>query len=141
VRTVLDSDVLVAAIRSDRGASRQLLEAALERKFPLLLSVPLIIEYEAVITRPEHLEVAGASASEIGILLDALVSLSEQVKLSFRWRPILSDPEDDMVLETAVNGSAEVLVTFNQRHFAPAAKTFELKVLTPGEALELLRSK
>jgi predicted nucleic acid-binding protein len=74
-------------------------------------------------------------------LLDALVSLSEQVKLSFRWRPILSDPEDDMVLETAVNGSAEVLVTFNQRHFAPAAKTFELKVLTPGEALELLRSK
>jgi len=141
VRTVLDSDVLVAAIRSDRGASRQLLEAALEGKYPLLLSVPLILEYEAVITRPEHLEAAGVSAREIRILLDALVSLSEQVKLSFRWRPILSDPEDDMVLETAVNGSAEVLVTFNQRHLAPAAETFQLKVLTPREALELLRSK
>lgn len=141
MRTVLDSDVLVAAIRSDQGASRQLLEAALERRYPLLLSVPLIIEYEAVVTRPEHLEVAGVSAAEIRILLDALVSLSEQVKLSFRWRPILPDSEDDMVLETAVNGSAEVLVTFNQRHFAPATKTFELKVLTPGEALELLRSK
>ena len=141
MRTVLDTDVLVAAIRSDQGASRELVELALEEAYPLLLSVPLILEYESVLTRAEHLEVAGLTAGDIGILLDALVSLSEPVKFSFRWRPILTDPEDDMVLETAVNGSAHALVTFNQRHFAKAAKAFALEVLTPGQALQLLRSR
>ena len=141
MRIVLDTDVLVAAIRSDQGTSRELVELALEESYALLLSVPLILEYESVLTRAEHLEVAGLTAGDIGILLDALVSLSEPVKFSFRWRPMLADPDDDMVLETAVNGSAHALVTFNQRHFAKAAQAFALEVTTPGQALQLLRSR
>jgi hypothetical protein len=67
---VLGTDVVVAALRSDRGASRQLLLAALNRQFELLLSVPLILEYEAVMTRPQHLAASGLSGAEVGHVLD-----------------------------------------------------------------------
>src|SRR5438552_5953170 len=90
---VLDTDVIVAALRSDRGASRQLLLAALDRQFELLLSVPLILEYEAVLTRPEHLASCGLSNIEIGRVLDDLAAVARPVKFAFRWRPRLSDPD------------------------------------------------
>jgi putative PIN family toxin of toxin-antitoxin system len=139
MRVVLDTDVLVAALRSDRGASRQLLQAALRKQIVLLLSVPLVIEYEAVLTRPEQLEVIGATSEEIGAILDALVAVAEPVRLSFRWRPALADPADDMVLETAVNGTADLLVTFNRRDFTAAQPLFQLGLVSPGEALIRLR--
>ena len=139
MRTVLDSDVLVAGLRSDRGASRQLLLAALDQEYALLLSVPLVIEYEAVITRAEHLKASGLTKAEAIMILDALVSVAEPVRLSFRWRPVLRDPTDDMVLETAVNGSAELLVTFNRRHFRGVGKQFAIEVSSPGTMLERLR--
>jgi len=139
MRVVLDTDVLVAALRSDRGASRQLLLAALRKQIVLLLSVPLVIEYEAVLTRPEQLEVIGATSEEIGAILDALVAVAEPVRLSFRWRPALADPADDMVLETAVNGTADLLVTFNRRDFAAAQPRFQLGLVSPGEALIRLK--
>lgn len=139
MRVVLDTDVFVAALRSDAGASRQLLLAALDQKLELLLSVPLVIEYESVITRAEHLEAAMLDESDTIAILDALVSVAEPVRLSFRWRPVLRDPADDMVLETAVNGGAELLVTFNRRHFGSAARKFALRVVSPAEALERLR--
>lgn len=137
---VLDTDVMVAALRSDKGASRQLLLAALDRKFELLVSVPLIIEYEAVLTRPEHLAASGLSSSEIGRVLDDVASVARPVRLAFRWRPQLPDPDDDMVLETAVNGCAHAIVTFNQRDFLPVAKKFECNVILPATALEKMRS-
>jgi predicted nucleic acid-binding protein len=127
---------MVAAIRSGRGASRQLLLAALHRQFELLVSVPLIIEYEAVLTRPEHLVTSGLSSTEVGRVLDDVAAVARRVRLAFRWRPQLPDPDDDMVLETAVNGSAHAIVTFNQRDFFPAARNFECKVILPGMALE-----
>jgi len=138
MRAVLDTNVLVPALRSDRGASRQLLLIAIDRGFDLLLSVPLVIEYEAVMTRPEQRAGSRLSEAETGIVLDVLVSVAEPVRLSFCWRPVLSDPSDDMVLETAVNGGAELLVTFNQRHFAVAAREFRLQVVSPVQALERL---
>jgi predicted nucleic acid-binding protein len=94
---VVDTDVMVAALRSDRGASRQLLLAALDRRFELLLSVPLVLEYEAVLTRPQHLAACGLSRSEVGRVLDDLAAVARPVRLAFRWRPRLSDPDDDMV--------------------------------------------
>ncbi len=75
MRAVLDTDVLVAALRSDRGASREILLGAMDQLFDLLLSVPLVIEYEAVLTRPEHLEAASASPADVIAILDALVSM------------------------------------------------------------------
>jgi predicted nucleic acid-binding protein len=102
---VLDTDVMVAALRSSRGASRQLLLGALDGSFQLLLSVSLILEYEAVLSRPERLAACGFGAAEIGRVLDDLAAIAKPASLSFRWRPRLSDPNDDMVLETAVNGN------------------------------------
>lgn len=141
VRVVLDTDVLVAAIRSDAGASRRLVVDALDNGCPLLVSVPLMIEYEAVLTRPEHLRVSGLSVADAQALLDAVAMVADPVKLSFLWRPILSDPQDDMVMETAVNGRADWLITFNQRHFARAAETFAQRVLRPADALRRLENR
>jgi putative PIN family toxin of toxin-antitoxin system len=140
LRYVLGTDVMVAALRSDQGASRQLLLAALNKHFDLLLSVPLILEYEAVLTRPEHLTASGLSSKEVGRLLDDLATVSEPVKITFRWRSNLPDPDDDMVLETAVNGHADAIVTFNMRHFEPASKSFDCAVLLPKDALQQMRS-
>src|SRR3954464_11814011 len=116
MRLVLDTDVLVAALRSDRGASRRLLSLGLERRFVLLGSVPLMLEYEAVLTRPEQLEKTGLNARETNAILDAVAAVMDQpVDLRFLWRPRLKDPADVMVLDTAVNGHADRLVTFNLR--------------------------
>ena len=139
MRLVLDTDVLTAALRSDRGASRRLLAGALTGRFGLLVSVPLMIEYEAVLTREEHLAAAGASVEEVTTVLDALASVLEPVRLSFLWRPMLPDANDDMVLETAVNGRADLLVTFNRRHFEAASATFGIDVESPAEAVRRLR--
>ena len=137
---MLDTDVVVPALRSDQGASRQLLLAALNKHFDLLLSVPLILEYEAVLTRPEHLTASGLNSKEVGRLLDDLAAVSEPIKITFRWRSNLPDPDDDMVLETAVNGHADAIVTFNMRHFEPASKSFDCAVLFPRDALQQIRS-
>ncbi|HYL64715.1 MAG TPA: putative toxin-antitoxin system toxin component, PIN family [Candidatus Methylomirabilis sp.] len=135
---VLDTDVIVAAFRSDAGASRQLLEAARARKFGLVLSVPLILEYEAVLTRPEHLEASGGSKADVAAVLNELARISKRVALVTRLRPQLLDAGDEMVLETAVNGGADAIVTFNESDFRPAAARFALSVLRPGQALREL---
>jgi putative PIN family toxin of toxin-antitoxin system len=139
-RYVLDTDVVVAALRSNQGASRQLLLLALDKRFELLLSVPLILEYEAVLTRPEHLAACGLNRAEVGHVLDDLVAIAEPVKVAFRWRSNLPDPDDAMVLETAVNGHADAIVTFNMRHFEPASRSFDCAVLLPRDALQQMRS-
>jgi putative PIN family toxin of toxin-antitoxin system len=135
---VLDTDVLVAAFRSETGASRQILLAALDHRFELLLSVPLMLEYEAVLSRPEHLKASGASDEDVADVLDGLALVGKRVTFAFRWRPALPDPNDDMVLETAVNGHAAAIVTFNQRDFKPVAARFGCQVMRPGDFLRVL---
>jgi putative PIN family toxin of toxin-antitoxin system len=141
MRLVLDTAAMVAAIRSDGGASRRLLLAALQgERVRLLLSVPLLIEYEAVMTRPEHLHAAGITAAEVGRLLDAVAAVAQRVRLAFLWRPLLRDSDDEMVLETAINGGADGIVTFNRRDFTPALQ-FGIAVLSPAEALSQLEEE
>ena len=135
---VLDTDVLVAAFRSDAGASRWLLEAARVRRFKLLLSVPLMLEYESVLTRPEHLVASGATAEDVSAVLDELALVGERVELALRLRPMLSDPNDEMVLETAINGRADAIVTFNERDFRQVAGRFRCAVLRPFKAVRQL---
>ena len=141
VRTsfVLDTDVLVAALRSSTGASRQLLLGTLRYRFELLASVPLMLDYEAVLTRPEHLAASGLTGGDVEKILDDLASVAKPVRLAFRWRPRLPDPNDDMVLETAVNGNANAIVTFNHRDFEEASRNFNCAVILPGAALRQIR--
>ena len=136
--TVVDTDVLVAAVRSDRGASRVLLTAALEERYQVLASVPLMLQYESVLTRSEHLIAAGLSEGDVQVLLDAIAVVVTPVRISYLWRPMLPDPDDDLVLETAVNGHAEVVITFNRRHFEPGAAQFGIEILAPAEAVRRL---
>lgn len=137
----MDTDVLVAAVRSDRGASRVVLTAALERHFQLLASVPLMLQYESVLTRSEHLIAAGVSDGDAQVLLDAIALVATPVRISYLWRPMLPAPGDDLVLETAVNGHAEAVITFNRRHFEPAAARFGIKILAPAEAVGRLEGR
>ena len=141
MRLVLDTGVLVAAIRSDRGASRQLLRAAFERRYVVLASVSLMLEYESVLTRQEHLAASRLSVEDVSALLDAVALVAEPVRLAFLWRPMLKDPNDDMVLEAAVNGEADALVTFNQRDFADESDRFGLPLWTPRDAFARLESQ
>ena len=77
---------------------------------------------------------------ELGEVFNSLARVAEAVQIGFLWRPLLSDPTDDMVLETAVNGRADLLVTFNQKDFAAVAEGFGFKILRPSEALHRLRA-
>jgi putative PIN family toxin of toxin-antitoxin system len=141
LRVVLDTAVVVAALRSASGASNALLrELAHGRMVGLLVTPALFLEYEAVLKRPEQRLAHGLSIKAIDRFLAALASASEAVEVSFQWRPQLADPNDEMVLETAVNGRADALVTHNVRDFAKAAERFGLRVLRPGEALMEMRS-
>ena len=143
MRIVLDTATMVAAIRSDAGASRQLLQFALERRrgLTVLVSVPLLIEYEAVLTRPEHLKASGLSVQDVGAVLDAVAEVAEPVKLAYLWRPTLPDMDDDMVLEAAVNGRAAGIVTFNLRDFGLPAERFGLRIMSPAIAVRQLRKR
>ena len=139
MRLVLDTDVLVAAFRSERGASRELLIAALDERFVLLASTALWLEYEAVLTRPLQLTAMRLSAGEVRDILAALAVVAEPVPIHFLWRPVLTDAEDEHVLDLAMNDRADLLVTFNQDDFVEASKTFQIEVVTPAAALRRLR--
>jgi putative PIN family toxin of toxin-antitoxin system len=134
MKVVLDADVLVAALRSRRGASAAWLRAGLRREVEMLASVPLMLHYEAVIMRPEHQTATALSARELSELLDAIAAVATPVTISYLWRPMLRDPDDELVLETAVNGDANLLLTFNERDYG-GAWSFAPIVSRPGPAL------
>jgi putative PIN family toxin of toxin-antitoxin system len=134
MRIVLDADVIVAALRSRRGASAAWLRAALRQEVKILASVPLMLQYEAVVSRPEHRAASALSAGELGEVLDAIAAVATPVGISYLWRPVLRDPGDELVLETAVNGRADLLLTFNERDFAEARR-FMPRIARPGPAL------
>jgi putative PIN family toxin of toxin-antitoxin system len=133
-RVVVDTNVLIAARRSKAGASNALLRAADRASFRMLVSVPLFLEYEAVLMRQEHLLATGLDTDAVAGFLDYLAGLVEPVLLHYLWRPQLGDVADEMVLETAINGRADCIVTFNMGHFAPAGR-FGIEIVTPAELI------
>jgi putative PIN family toxin of toxin-antitoxin system len=138
MRIVLDTDVLVAAFQSDAGASRALILAVLAGRARALLSTPLILEYEAVLTRPEVLARAGVAEGDVLEFLDDLAGRCVAVGFDFSWRPVAADPDDDFVLETAINGGAAAIATFNVKHLAAAAARFGILALRPADLLRRL---
>ena len=135
IRLVLDTNIIVAGLRSPTGASAALIGQALDRRFTLLLSVALALEYEAVCCYPAQRIASGLDEAEVGSIVSALCAVAEPVVARFLWRPQLRDPADEMVLEAAVNGNADALVTFNLRDFVNAPSRFGIALLSPKEAL------
>ena len=135
-RVVLDTSVVATAYRSRRGASNALLGLVAERRLTLLATPSLFLQYEDVLKRSEQRAVTGLSLERVDALLAGLASTVEPVAVRYLWRPQLPDPGDEMVLEAAVNGRADALVTYNVRDFARAAERFGLRLARPAEVLE-----
>ena len=141
MRLVLDTNILVAALRSPTGASAALLDRALAGTGTPLLTVPLVLEYEARATSPEQRTASGLSAVEVLTVIDALCAVGEAVDTWYLWRPQLRDPKDEMVLEAAANGRADALVTFNARDFGAAPARFGMALMRPQEVLRRLEEE
>jgi len=137
-RVVLDTSVVFSAFRSRRGASAVLLRLLALGELAAVATPSLLLEYEDVLKRPEHLRLSGLSTSGVDAALEELAALVEPVDVYFHWRPQLQDPADEHVLEAAINGRADTLVTFNVRDFANAAPRFGLRVMTAGDLLREL---
>lgn len=140
LRVVLDTDVVVTALRSVTGGSNAVLREVSYGRLVPLATPALFFEYEAVLKRPEQSAVHGLDLNAIDEFLAALASASEAVEVNFQWRPQLFDANDEMVFEAAVNGRADALITHNVKDFAKAAIKFGLSVLRPGELLKEIRS-
>jgi putative PIN family toxin of toxin-antitoxin system len=140
MRIVLDTDVIVAALRSATGGSNAILREVAHGRLIPLVTPALFLEYEAVLKRPEQRLAHCLELQEVDRFLAAFAAACEAVEVSFQWRPQLADANDEMVLEAAVNGHAYALVTHNIRHFVKGAERFGLRVLRPGDLLKELRS-
>jgi putative PIN family toxin of toxin-antitoxin system len=136
MRLVLDTDVIVAGMRSPSGASAAILLAARRRRVVLLATVALFVEYEAVCERAEHRAASGLTKDEVRVFLDALANMVEEVEAHFLWRGRLRDATDDMVLDAAINGQADGITTFNRRDYGSVPDEFGIAVLAPREVLK-----
>ncbi len=134
-RIVIDTNVFIAALRSRRGASYRLFLMLDSGLFETLISMSLILEYEAVASR--MLSEIALDAEDLEAILDYICTVSFTQSVYFSWRPYLQDPADDMILELAVAGQCDVIITFNRRHFQ-GVERFGLGVLTPKQFLGLL---
>lgn len=139
MRVVLDTDVVLSGFMSPDGASRQLLVGALDGAFSLLLSTTLLVEYESVLRRSENLARMNATESEVLEVLDALAGCCVPVAFDYRWRPTGSHGDDELVVETAISGSADALVTFNLKDMRHAVSRFGIPALRPGIVLRRMR--
>lgn len=135
IRAVIDTNVLVAGLRSSTGASHQILLTADQGDFEVALSIPLLAEYEDVCHRPG----SGISIPDPALddVINRIAQISRQQTIHYLWRGILPDPKDDMVLEVAVAAGATHIITFNHRHLKQASE-FGIAVVTPSEFLKLL---
>jgi putative PIN family toxin of toxin-antitoxin system len=135
-RIVIDTNVLAGALISDSGTNREVLRRSLLGEYKPLISNALFLEYEDVTTRGDILELCPATAGEIQDLVDALCSVCEWISIYYLWRPNLSDEGDNHVLELAIGGNAETVVTNNVRDFRTSQLRFpEISIMTPGELL------
>ncbi len=139
MRYLLDTCIVASGLRTPSGASAALLRAAVCQRFRPVLSVALVFEYETVCRSPEQRIASGLSESEVDTVIDILCSLCHRTVPRYQWRPQLRDPNDEMVLEAAVNGGAGAVVTFNLRDFAVVPERFGIPVLSPVEALRRIR--
>lgn len=134
--TVIDTNILVAALWSRTGASFRIIEGVLRGEIAIAVSVALALEYEDVLKRAAMREASWASLAELDIVLDALLGQAKLVApIRVRGRPFLRDANDDMVLECALQARADAILTMNVRDFASVDRRFGIEIIKPGEFL------
>ena len=133
---VIDTNVIIAALRSRRGASNKLLSLVGTRKFEIHDSVALILEYEEVLQRQRT--VLGLTEEEVSLFIDSLCSMAHHHKIYFLWRPFLTDVNDELILELAVSANCEYILTHNISDFK-GSETFGIRAITPKEFLQVIR--
>jgi putative PIN family toxin of toxin-antitoxin system len=133
---VIDTNVIIAALRSRKGASNKLLSLVGTRKFEIHDSVALILEYEEVLLR-QRAEL-GLSDDEISVFINSLCAMAHHHKIYFLWRPFLTDVNDELVLELAVSAKCEYILTHNVRDFR-GSEQFGIRAITPKEFLQIIR--
>ena len=137
MRVVIDTNVLVSALRSQRGASFLLLQKLGTLLFQPIISPPLCLEYEDVLRRPGL--IAGVTEQDIGDFLDYILSECLECRIHFLWRPHLPDPKDDLILELALAGNAPFIITHNIRDFR-GVESLGIRAVTPDDFLRILSS-
>jgi putative PIN family toxin of toxin-antitoxin system len=138
-KIVLDTSVVVAALRTRLGAGNAVLQLVARRRLVALAAPPLFLEYEEVLKRPEQRLAHGLAPEALDRFLAEFAALIEPVEVHFQWRPQSRDPNDEMVLEAAINGQADALVTYNVADFAGPAERFRISVLRPADLLRKVK--
>jgi len=133
LEVVIDTNVLVSALKSKRGASFKVLTLIGQSKFDINLSVPLILEYEDAAKR--LIGETALNEEDINDILDYICSVSNHREIFYLWRPFLKDPKDDMVLELAVTSNCDMIITYSKKDFKGVEKYFGIRVLSPKELL------
>jgi len=132
-KIVIDTNVLICALRSNKGASYKLIENLGIGKYDISISVPLVFEYEAVAKRHIHY----LTNEEVDKLIDYMCAIGDKRTIHYLWRPFLKDAKDDMILELAVESQSEFIITYNSRDFRGIEK-FGIKIKSPVEFLKIV---
>ncbi len=134
-RIVIDTNVLVAALKSKKGFSYKLLSIIDDKRFQMVISVPLILEYEDAMKRDRSK--IGFNKSDLDDVLDYICLIVEKRQIYYLWRPFLKDPKDDMLLELAFESECDYIISFNKKDFL-GIEFFDIEVVTPKEFLEII---
>ena len=135
---VIDTNVIVSALQSNKGYSFRLVSMLSEQAFRMNISVPLVLEYEAQLKK--HLPPAIYSAQDIDDFIDYICEVGRKTPVYYLWRPFLKDPFDDHVLELALASQSKCIVTFNKKYFSNI-EYYGIKAVTPKEFLEILEER
>lgn len=133
----MDTSVLFAGLYSRRGASHAVLRGCLNGRWTPLVTVPLALQYEDVMSRPGLVTGSGLTRAELQAFLDGFLAVSDPIEVHFLWRPNLADEGDNLVVEAAVAGNADAIVTHNVRDFRQGQLRFGVPILTPAELLNM----
>ncbi len=138
MKIILDTNIILSALFSNKGASNKLLLWLFKQKKKYnVISNTLVTEYEDVLTRDKNIkQYNNLTTNDIERFLDDICMISHHQKIYFLWRPFLKDSNDDMVLEVAVNAGAKAIITFNPKDFKGVNKKFNIEILTPKEFLK-----
>jgi len=130
---ILDPNVLLAGLRSQRGASYKLLTMLNDSRWQLNISTALVFEYEEILKRQQA--ELGLSLEDIDNIIEALCAIANKRSIFYLWRPLSNDPDDDFLLDLALEAQADYIITYNRKDLQPASK-FGIKVITPKQFLQ-----